>query len=736
MRSLSRCLLLTVSLMTSSWSNPLSPISPPQRPEAVAGQPMAPALASTAGRLLERVLVDEPGDGSVVALAEGYKAIFGARGLEFVPFFGSTAPDSFPVHFVLESLVIAGRPIDLPAVEALGRTGNRVTITRGVLEEIYVLGLTELEQRFLLRSDTKGDVEITLRVETGLRRAASPNSIAWYNEYGKVSYGRAFVIDGGERHPIDTVLDDGRIRLRVPTELRHDALLEIDPIIRSHPNFDVSQGAIYSNPDIAALEPDGRYLIAFERAFSSRDSDIVSELHTANGYVPGSLAAIETTTAFHSVPRVASLRVANRFLVVSERATIEVWGRAVDGSTGAVATNLIRLSDVLHAGRDYAPDVGGDPGTGPGPHRWCVAWIHENSTTDSDVFVRVFDQHLSTIALQPTVVADLPNSMFLDVSVSSSNANGIWTTPQWGVAYELRTSMTNHDLHAATVDLNGQTVISSTGIDSFAANTRKPCISSPATGLPIPGGPHFLVTFRDLTTLEARGRLLGATLRAAMSPPNFSRAFGLGVDELQNETDGCRFAIASRAGSITSVTTFGATTSGMVLMESPQALPGAPAQTRLCSSSSGGGRRADYGIVYQDRVTPVRVRWALHEGRQPGVGFARRLLACGGLIIQESGQPFLGARMEFELPNVNGLGGGFLLGLPAPASAVVCPGCPLGVDLQGPLLGVSRTASFDVPIPCDYRLLGASLTTQGFDLSVGPCLNVLRFSDAIDFTIR
>lgn len=697
---------------------------------------MVPALTSTAGRLLERVLVDEPGDGSVVALAEGYKAIFGTRGIEFVPFFGSTAPDNFPVRLVLESIVIAGRPIELPAVETMDCVGDRVTITRGVLEEIYVLGLMELEQRFLLRSDTPGDVEITLRVETELRSAASPSSIAWYNEYGKVSYGQAFVIEGGQRHPIDTMLEVDRIRLRVPAELRQGARLEIDPIIRSHPNFNVSQGAIYSSPDIAVLEPDGRYLLAFERAFSSRDSDIVSELHTANGYVPGSLAAIETTTAFHSVPRVASLRVANRFLVVSERSLIEVWGRAVDGSTGAVATNLIRLSDVLHAGRDYAPDVGGDPGNGPGPHRWCVAWIHENSTTDSDVLVRVFDQHLNTIALQPTVVADLPNSMFLDVSVSSSNANGTWTTPQWGLAYELRTSPTNHDLHAATVDLNGQTVIASTGIDSFAANTREPCISSPATGLPIPGGPHFLVTFRDLTTLEARGRLLGATLRAAMSPPNFSRAFGLGVDDLQNETDGCRFAITSRAGSITSVTTFGATTSGMVLMESPQALPGAPAQTRLCSSSSGGGQRVDYGIVYQDRVTPVRVRWALHEGRQPGIGFARRLLACGGLIIQESGQPFLGARMEFELPNVNGLGGGFLLGLPSPASAIVCSVCPLGIDLSGPLLSVSRTASFDVPVPCDYRLLGASLTTQGFDLSVGPCLNVLRFSDAIDFTIR
>ncbi|MBK8980078.1 MAG: hypothetical protein IPM29_29615 [Planctomycetes bacterium] len=734
MRATPSCSLLLASLTL--------PFAAAQHPRSATDldRPAAIPVAES-HRRLERVLVDEPGDGRIWALAESYKAAFDARGFEYVPFFGADAPANYPLRFALRAVTIAAEPLALPAEASVSRGDLRVTLARGPVDEIYLLGLDEVEQRFVVRCDRPGDLTVSIEVTTGLDPAQSNDGIAWRNDQGTVSYGAAFVVDGVRRQPITTERDGNLLRLHVPAAMRRGTELVIDPVIRSHPQFNVSQGSIYSDPDIAVLHPGGRYLIAYERAFSSRDSDIVSELHDAQGFIPGSLAAVEATTAVHVRPRVAAVKAAARFLVVSQQdssstSTSEVWGRALDGNTGAVATNLIRLSDASPIAQNHSPDVGGDPGQGLGPHPWCVAWIRQNSATDADVVARVFDQHLNTVALQATVVADLPNGRFANVAVSSSNANGTWATPRWALVYELQTTATNHDLHAATVDLNAQVVTPSGGIDSFAANTRFPCVSSPATDLAIPGGPHFLVTFQDLTTQEARARLLGATLRAAMSPPNLTRSFGLGLTELQNETDGCRFAITSRSGSVATVATFGATTSGMVLMEAPQTLAGSPAQVRLCGAVGGGGDLVDYGIAYQDQATPATIRWTLYEGRQPGSGFQRRIMGCGGLGIQEGGQPFLGARIEFALSNVNAFQGGFLVGGPLAAAPILCAACPLGVDPTGPLVGVVATASLAVPIPCDYGLLGARLAVQGFSSTGGPCPGGLRFSDTIDFTIR
>jgi hypothetical protein len=698
--------------------------------------------AAPSSSRLERVLVDEPGDGRVWALAEGYKASFGPEGFTFVPFFGSDAPENYPVRFALRGVAVGGTHLALDATPVVSREASTVVLRRGALDERYELGLDAVEQLFDLRCAQPGEVVLELELESALAPRATDAGLELANAWGRVLYGRAFVVEGDAKLPIATELDGTTLRLRVPAALRRGETLRIDPIIQAFPQFTLSQGALYADPDIAVLHPSGKYLLCFERSFSSRDSDIVSELHTAQGYVAGSFAAIEVTTAFHERPRVASVKAAERFLVVSQRLvgvgtlfSYSVWGRAMNGDTGQPATNLIQLSDLTPGSEDHSPDVGGDPGTGLGPHPWCVAWIHDNRSTDSDVLVRVFDQHLNAIALQPTVVADLPDGVFANVSVSSSNGNGLWAAPRWALVYELRTTSTNRDLHGATVDLNAQVVTPSGGLDSFPADTIAPCVSSPATDLAIPGGPHFLVTYTDNSAQEARARLLSATLRAAISPPNLTRSFGLGAAEVQCETDGCRFAITSRNGSSGSVATFGATTSGFALVESPQVLPGTLFGLRLCGARSGGGERADYGVVYQDRSTSALVRWALYEGRRAGTAFTRRLLGCGGLGIQEDGQPYLGARLEFELANVSGFGGGFLLGVPMPASPILCASCPLGVDPLGPLVSFFGSASFALRVPCDYGIVGATLGIQGFALSGGPCSG-LRFSDAIDFTIR
>jgi hypothetical protein len=642
----------------------------------------------------------------------------------------------------LRSVTVGGSPIVFDAQPRVVREAAAVVLERGAVDERYELGLDAVEQIFDLRCARAGEVVLELELESALALRATDAGIELTNEWGRVLYGRAFVVEGAAKLPIATELDGAIMRLRVPATLRRGETLRIDPILQSFPQFNSNQGALYGHPDIAVLHPSGKHLLCFERFFSSRDSDIVSELHTAQGYLAGSFAAIEVTTAYHDGPRAAAVKVAERFLVVSQRQIsssssfdYEVWGRALDGSTGQPATNLVQLSDLSPTASDLNPDVGGDAGLGLGPHPWCVSWIRQNSATDADVLVRVFDANLNAIALQPTVVANLPDAAFANVAVSSSNGNGIWSAPRWALVYELRTTTTNRDLHGATVDLNGQILTPSGGLDSFPADTISPCVSSPATDLAIPGGPHFLVTFTDASAQEARARLLSATLRAAISPPNLTRSFGLGAFSVQCETDGCRFAIVSRSTSGSSVATFGATTSGFFVVEAPQVLPGTSSSPRICGARSGAGERADYGVAYQDTASGSIVRWALYEGRRAGAGFTRRLLGCGGLGIQEGGQPYLGARLELELSNLGAFTGGFLLGVPMPGSPILCASCPLGVDPSGPLVSFFGSASFALRVPCDYGIVGTSLSIQGFALTGGPCSG-LRFSDAIDFTIR
>ena len=90
--------------------------------------------------------------------------------------------------------------------------------------------------------------------------------------------------------------------------------------------------------------------------------------------------------------------------------------------------------------------------------------------------------------------------------------------------------------------------------------------------------------------------------------------------------------------------------------------------------------------------------------------------ACGGLGLATSGSPNINGAITSTLSGVtgvSGLGYGF-----ARAGANFCSTCVLGHDYSIAVIG----SSFPLTIPCDPALIGASLFTQGFDLTApGGC---------------
>ncbi|MEO6593424.1 MAG: hypothetical protein ABIP94_01575, partial [Planctomycetota bacterium] len=200
------------------------------------------------------------------------------------------------------------------------------------------------------------------------------------------------------------------------------------------------------------------------------------------------------------------------------------------------------------------------------------------------------------------------------------------------------------------------------------------------------------------------------------------------------ESDGCRFAVLT-GGATIGVATLAYTGTSLVVHEGFQALPGVPAYPRIASKHSGGGVHTDYGIAYVETSTvPDRIGISAYRGHAAGNDVTRRLMACQGLFLDAAGRPFLGETLTFSLSNTGTDIPGFAFGSPAPATTLVCPTCPFGVNLSTVLLFVGT--QLQVPMPCTAGLVGFAGSVQGFGLGSGPCIATLHFSDTIDFTVR
>ena len=156
-------------------SSPTSPISA----GADARERIAPSVIGEGllAGLAREVLFDAPGDGSLWAVADTYKAGFDAEGATFVPFLGSDAPRNWPVRFRIRSVRTAAGELEFDRGVAPVRVGDSVLYDRGPFVERYDLGLESAEQSFLVHERIgSGALEIELEVESELTRSTRASS--------------------------------------------------------------------------------------------------------------------------------------------------------------------------------------------------------------------------------------------------------------------------------------------------------------------------------------------------------------------------------------------------------------------------------------------------------------------------------------------------------------------------------------------------------------------------------
>jgi hypothetical protein len=120
----------------------------------------------------DKVFFTTPGDGATWARTEAYKVSFARDAVTYVPFFGSAAPQDYPVAMHLDSVTVGDAPIELAGDVEPQREGDSVTYARGNVTETYALTGKQVEQTFTLTSlPGSGDLVLRIGVQTELQLA-------------------------------------------------------------------------------------------------------------------------------------------------------------------------------------------------------------------------------------------------------------------------------------------------------------------------------------------------------------------------------------------------------------------------------------------------------------------------------------------------------------------------------------------------------------------------------------
>src|SRR5207237_7221042 len=123
---------------------------------------------------------------TIWARGRDWKASFDAAGMAFIPFLGSQAPRDFPVKLTLHGARIGTSDLALVASAAI-RDGDRITIERGALREVFDLSPGSVEQSFVLDTlPSSGGLRLAIGLETELQASCTGAGIELANELGGV----------------------------------------------------------------------------------------------------------------------------------------------------------------------------------------------------------------------------------------------------------------------------------------------------------------------------------------------------------------------------------------------------------------------------------------------------------------------------------------------------------------------------------------------------------------------
>ena len=461
-------------------------------------QPSLPPGALT--ELGRRLYFDEPGDGYVWARSARWKASFGPAGFSYVPFFGSDAPQNFPVDFALGRVSVAGEDLPIEGEAAPSLQGQTVSLDRGTLHEVYHVGEDTIEQTFVF--DTlpgAGELRLWLDVETEL--SVRPHAGGWLfeNQLGAVQYGSATAIDAdGAQLALEQRWVDGGIEIVVPADFVAAASfpLVVDPVLSTITVRNDSREQV--DVDLAYDGINGVYMIVYEDVQSVSDHDVLTVFYNMSLGLLTNPSSIDISTSDWERPRIAGCYLQETFLCVASNGSIfkHVWGRTRHASTGARGNPFAITSG---GGANDFPDVGGFGNDTNTSHSFLVVWQRMNPLSESDIVSQAVS---SGGALVGGVVEIAGAAGVSDRRPRISRSSGRTTLDagqhQYMVVWERLIATGDRDLWARVVDFDNDL----TGHPAFAAYTFSDSwnadVSMQHSDLSLSPDPFWVIAFERL----------------------------------------------------------------------------------------------------------------------------------------------------------------------------------------------------------------------------------------------
>lgn len=421
---------------------------------------------------------DTTADGALWVRGADYKASFDASGATYYPIFGSDTPRHFPLRMSLAAARGGAVSIALAPGSAPVRDGDRVTIDRGAIDEVYEIGLRGIEQTFVVESRPQGDLRLTVAIETELAASETADGFVYANEHGAVRYGRAFVREpDGTKRAMPTRRVAGGVEIEVDAAYLATAEfpLVVDPFVGQ---FGMTQTTLHQQfADIAYDAGANTFLLAFEEVVAASDRDVrtITIDYTGSNIVTTSY--VDTSVQDWEKPSVGNLRSTSQFLVAScvssypgfttpgsqFRVVVARGCSASSPSSWSAPTLVTPASEGLT--NRYDVSVGGDDAAS-GTSSFLLAW-EDASSSDSKIYTRRVDSSFAPIGGVASVSSA---TNCLRPSVSKYNNHS-----RWNVVWEQAGDVWGAQVSATT----GNGVTGPFAIASSALYEAAPAAASP-----------------------------------------------------------------------------------------------------------------------------------------------------------------------------------------------------------------------------------------------------------------
>ena len=693
-----------------------------------------------------RVVFDRPdAAGPLWAVGSAWKASFDAAGTTVVPFFGSQAPQNFPLRVELQSATVGG--VALPLADGEPRqVGQAVHTPRGALTEVIDTQLEQLEQSFVFDSlPSRGALHVDVALRGDYAVSTIDGGLRFANAHGHVDYTKAIAVDAaGERLPLTIHWDGDSAHLEIPAEFVERATLPLvlDPVLNYWYSLASGTTLLQHEPDVASFQAlGGRTLLVWKRQWSATDQDVWGLMFDGGLGLVATDFAIDFTAEDWLEIAVAGNNYAQNFLLVGEVRVGLLWfvaARTIAANAALGAVFPVEREGIIGLpGNNHQPDVGSDPYFGPG--RYTIVFQKRTLTT-SLIYMKQVTTSGGYVTTNPIGLETDASTQKSRPSIGKScgQASG---TQQYLITWQRQwpSSPFDNDVWGRFVGWNGALTTNAFPV-AFTTSEE----SAPSAGSPIDvDGQRLWPLASELASSVGQPRdvmlrMIRADGTVASSTMVNTPVPGDDDNDPEVDSDGTRCVVTR---------TIGTGTGSKIETTTLAFLPNADTwrveertrmitssldtyeHTNVCADFSGGNLRTPrYVICFAERSQNT-FRLAAFAGHQGGSsGFSTRFTQCGAVTISGTGSSVIGQSLSIT---ANGPGfTGILFGFPGSSLLGGC-GCLLGVDQA-----ITMPNPLSWAVPNHPGFVGLALSAQAFAFSGSACFGTVDLSNTLDFTIR